>query len=199
MDIPGLDYNTQRETLQLPEYGREIQKMVNHAISLASKDERLRCAKAIVKLMETKVPRIRENSNYQQTLWDHLYLMSHGQLDIDWPFDVSNAEKIHAKPEPLKLPQSDIRLRHYGKLVEELIEKLKSMPEGPERDQLTRLTANQMKRDLMLWGHGSMDDERVANDLERLTDGRVYLDLDHFKFSNIVLDDEPKRSGKKKK
>ena len=185
--------------LQLPEYGREIQKMVNHAISLTSKDERLRCAKTIVKLMETKVPRIRENSNYQQTLWDHLYLMSHGQLDIDWPFDVSNAEKIHAKPEPLKLPQSDIRLRHYGKLVEELIEKLKSMPEGPERDQLTWQTAHQMKRDLMLWGHGSMDDERVANDLERLTEGRVYLDLDHFKFSHITLDEEPKRSGKKKK
>ena len=173
--------------------------MVNHAISLASKEERLRCAKAIIKLMETKVPRIRENSNYQQTLWDHLFLMSHGQLDIDWPFDVSNAEKIHAKPEPLKLPQSDIRLRHYGKLVEGLIEKLKSMPEGPERDQLTRLTANQMKRDLMQWGHGSMDDERVANDLERLTDGIIRLNLDNFKFSNMSLDDEPKRMGKKKK
>ena len=199
MDIPGLDYNTQRETLLLPEYGREIQKMVNHAISLASKEERLRCAKAIIKLMETKVPRIREKSNYQQTLWDHLFLKSHGQLDIDWPFDVSNAEKIHAKPEPLKLPQSDIRLRHYGKLVEGLIEKLKSMPEGPERDQLTRLTANQMKRDLMQWGHGSMDDERVANDLERLTDGIIRLNLDNFKFSNMSLDDEPKRMGKKKK
>ena len=199
MDIPGLDYNTQREMLQLPEYGREIQKMVNHAVTLASKEERLSCAKAIVKLMETKVPRIRENSNYQQTLWDHLYLMSHGQLDIDWPFDVSNAEKIHAKPQPLKLPQSDIRLRHYGKLVEELIEKLKSMPEGPERDQLARLTANQMKRDLMQWGHGSMDDERVANDLDRLTDGIIRLDLDNFKFNNMPLDGEQKRTGKKKK
>lgn len=199
MNIQGLDYNTQRETLQLPEYGREIQKMVDYAVTIESRDERLRCAQTIVKLMETKVPRIHENGNFQQTLWDHLYLMSHGQLDIDWPFDVSGAESIHAKPQPVGLPQSDIQLRHYGKLVEQLIEKLKSMPEGPERDQLVTLTANQMKRDLMQWGHGSMDDERVANDLYRLTDGIIQLNLDQVKLNSILPADDQKRSGKKKK
>ena len=82
MNIQGLDYNTQREQLQLPEYGREIQKMIDYAVSLPDREERLRCAKTIVKLMETMVPQIRENAGYQQTLWDHLYLMSHKQLDI---------------------------------------------------------------------------------------------------------------------
>lgn len=85
MDIKGLDYNTQREPLLLPEYGREIQKMIDHAVGLPDRDERLRCAKTIVKLMETKVPHIRDNEDYKQTLWDHLYLMSGKQLDIDWP------------------------------------------------------------------------------------------------------------------
>ena len=109
MDIKGLDYNTQREHLAMPEYGREIQKMVDWAVGLPTKEERTVCAQTIVRLMETKMPQLRGNADYEQTLWDHLYLMSDKQLDIDWPFDVSEAEKIHTKPEPLPLPQKPPR------------------------------------------------------------------------------------------
>ena len=201
MNIQGLDYNTQRELLQMPEYGREIQRMIDHAVTLPTKEERLLCAKTIVKLMETKVPEIRENSGYEQTLWDHLYIMSHKQLDIDWPYDISGAEKFHDKPQPMKLPQSNVRLRHYGKLVSELLEKLKDMPEGGERDELIRLTANQMKRDLVQWGHGSIDDEKVADDMARMTDGAVQLDLNNFVFERINISEpqQKRSSGKKKK
>ena len=201
MNISGLDYNTQREALQLPEYGREIQKMIEVAIALPTKEERLRCAKTIVKLMETKVPQIRSNADYKQTLWDHLYLMSRRQLDIDWPYDVSEAEKIHAKPDPLPLPQTSIRLRHYGRLLEELCEKLKTMPEGSERDELARLTANQMKRDLILWGHGSIDDEKVVDDIARMTDGVIQLNLSQLTLPRTVsTDNEPTpKKGKRKK
>ena len=200
MEIKGLDYNTQREKLQLPEYGREIQKMVEHAMTLPSKEERLKCAKTIVRLMQTKVPQVQENSDYQQTLWDHLYLMSNKQLDIDWPYDVSAAEKIHAKPQPMAVPQNNIRLRHYGKLVQELLEKIKSLPEGKERDELVKLAANQMKRDLLTWGHGSMDDEKVADDLTRMTDGLIQIDLNKFSLGKVTaLTEEPSKKGKKKK
>lgn len=200
MEIKGLDYNTQREVLLMPEYGREIQKMVDHAVTLPSKEERLRCAKSIVKLMVTKVPQIRENADYQQTLWDHLYLMSRKQLDIDWPYDVSGAEKFHDKPQPMPLPQGGIRLRHYGKLVGELQEKLKTMDDGPERNELIRLTANQMKRDLAQWGHGSIDNEKVADDMARLTDGAVQLDLKTFTFERVDLSEpQPSKRSKKRK
>ena len=194
-----MDYNTQRELLQMPEYGREIQKMIELAVTLPTKEERLRCARTIVKLMETKVPQLRENADYEQTLWDHLYIMSHKQLDIDWPFDVSGAERLQEKPQPMKLPQQEIRLRHYGKMVEELMEKLKTMPEGVERDELVRLTANQMKRDLAQWGHGSMDDERVASDLARFTNGKIQLDLSEFSFDEVASPDVSKRGGRRKK
>lgn len=201
MEIRGLDYNTQRELLQMPEYGREIQRMVDYAVTLPIKEERLLCAKTIVKLMETKVPQIRENSGYEQTLWDHLYLMSHKQLDIDWPYDISGAEKFHDKPQPMKLPQSNVRLRHYGKLVSELLEELKTMPDGDERDELIRLTANQMKRDLVQWGHGSIDDEKVADDMTRMTNGAIQLDLNSFVFERVNLSEpqQKRSSGKKKK
>ena len=198
MDIKGLDYNTKREKLMMPEYGREIQKMVDLAVSLPTKEERQKCANTIIQLMETKAPQLTDSSDYEQTLWDHLYLMSHKQLDIDWPFDVSEAEKILSKPQPMKLPKDELRLRHYGKLVSELFEKLKSMPDGEERDALIFYTANQMKRDLATWGHGSIEDERVANDLARFTDGAIQLDLNTFKFEKITAAEEPKKTKKKK-
>ena len=198
MNIKGLDYNTQREKLLMPEYGREIQKMVDHAVNLPTKEERQRCASAIVQLMETKVPHLVDSSDYEQTLWDHLYLMSHKQLDIDWPYDVSEAEKILSRPMPMKLPQDNVRLRHYGKLVGELFEKLKSMPAGEERDALTYYTANQMKRDLATWGHGSMDDEKVADDLARFTDAIIQLALKSFKFEKFTVSEDIKKNKKKK-
>jgi hypothetical protein len=187
MDIKGLDYNTQREKLVLSEYGREIQKMVDVAIGLPTKEERMRCAKTIIRQMEMKNPQVRQSENYQQTLWDHLYLMSGKQLDIDWPYDVNNAEKISTKPQPMAHPQSEniSRYRHYGRLVGEVFEKRKTMPEGPERDELVRVTANQMKRDLLTWGHGSMDDERIADDLARFTDGKIQVDLSSFRLDRI--------------
>ena len=202
MNREGLDYNTQREKLLMPEYGREIQKMIDHAVSLPDKAERLKCAKTIVRLMESKNPQLHESTDYEQTLWDHLYLMSHQQLDIDWPFDVSEAEKILSKPAPMGLPQGNTHLRHYGHLLEEVFDKLKTMPEGEERDELIRLTANQMKRNLAAWGHGSMDDEKVADDLARFTDGKIQIDLNTFRFDNIPMsagNDNGRRNGKRKK
>ena len=198
MDIKGLDYNTQREKLIMPEYGREIQKMIAYACELPTKEERLKCAQAIIRQMETRNPLLKDNTNYEQTLWDHLYLMSHRELDIDWPYDISGADKILSKPQPMKLPKERVKLRHYGRLVEELFEKLKTMPAGEERDALTFYTANQMKRDLATWGHVSMDDERVANDLAHFTDGIIQLDLNNFRFEKLTSTDEGKNKKKKK-
>ena len=196
MDIKGLDYNTQREKLVMSEYGREIQKMIEIACELPTKEERLRCAQTIIRLMETKNPQLRDNEDFEQTLWNHLYLISHRELEIDWPFDISEADNIMAKPKPMALPKNDVKLRHYGKLVEELFVKLKTMPAGEERDTLVRYTANQMKRDLAQYGHGSMDDERIASDLARYTDGVIQLDV-NFKFEKISNTEE-KKSKKKK-
>ena len=201
MKIEGLDYNTKREDLIMPEYGREIQKMVDYAITLPSKEERLKCAKTIVKMMATKVPQVVDDEEYMQTLWDHLFLIGRKKLDIDWPYDVSQAESILSKPEPMPIPGKthSIRLRHYGRLVEELLEKLSTMEPGPERDQLTALTANQMKRDLATWGHGSMDNEKVADDLARLTNGVIQLDLNNFQFEKLQLGFNQPVSNKRKK
>ena len=199
MEIEGLDYNTQREKLLMPEYGREVQKMVDLAISLPTKSERQRCAATIIRIMDRMYPQNRQLADHEQKLWDHLALMSQFKLDIDYPYDVAQAATIATKPEPMSYPMSNIPVRHYGKLMGEIFQQLKTMPEGKERDELTRQTANQMKRDLVLWGHGSIDDEKVADDLARYTDGKIQLDLNTFSFERFVPADEMVATGKKKK
>ena len=160
MNIEGLDYNTQREKIILPEYGREIQKMVDYAVGLPTKEERQVCAETIISIMDRMTSHSRESEDHDRKLWDHLAIMSNFELDIDYPYDVSEAKKIMTPPEPLGYPMTQIPVRHYGKMVFELFEKLKEMPAGEERDELVRVTANQMKRNLLLWSHGSSDDEK---------------------------------------
>ena len=197
MNIEGLDYNTQREQLILPEYGREIQSMVNYAVGLTDRNERQHCAETIIAVMRRMVPQSGDNESYEQKLWDHLALMSGFRLDIDYPFDVTQAVQIAKKPEPMPYPMKDIPIRHYGNMMFELFEQLKAMPDGPERDELIRITANQMKRDLSQWGQGSADDEKVADDLARFTDGKVQLDLENFLFDKTGVKTTDRKRRKK--
>ena len=197
MNIEGLDYNTQREQLVLPEYGREIQKMVDHALTLPTKEERQACAESIIATMSILFPQGYDAIDLEHKLWDHLAIMSNFQLDIDYPFDVSEAIKAATKPQRVGYTSSHIPVRHYGKLLFETFERLKNMPEGEERDALVRLTANQMNRALVEWGHGAADNERVASDLAAFTNGKIQLDLDTFKFEKLPAR-EPEKKRKKK-
>lgn len=200
MNIEGLDYNTQREKLILPEYGREIQCMVDYAVSLPDKADRQRCAKTIVEIMKRMVPQERGNTGSEQKMWDHLALMSDFKLDIDWPFDVSDARRMQTKPEPMPYPMKEIPVRHYGSMLFEVFDKLKTMPEGKQRDELVRMTANQMKRNLAQWSHGSADNEKVISDIAQFTDGKVQLDPDRFRFERIdTREFEPRTYNKRKK
>lgn len=198
MNIEGLDYNTQREKLVLPEYGREVQSMVDYAVALTNRADRQRCANAIVAIMKRMFPQPAETEGYERKLWDHLALMSDFKLDIDYPYDIEEARTIQSKPAPMPYPMKRIPVRHYGSMMFEIFEKLKELPDGNEREELIRLAANQMKRDLVLWGHGSSDDEKVASDLANFTDGKVQLDLDSFKFDKIEVKEQERRRGRRK-
>lgn len=197
MNIEGLDYNTQREKLVMPEYGREVQSMVDYAVSLTDREERQRCANAIVAIMERMSPQASAAADFRQKLWDHLAIMSGFRLDIDYPCDITSAAKIAEKPAPMPYPMKRIPVKHYGNMMFEIFERLKTMPEGPERDELIRVTANQMKRNLKQWSNGSADDEKVASDLAAFTGGRVQLDLETFEFDKMDVK-EPERKRKRR-
>ena len=201
MNKEGLDYNTQREKLAMPEYGREIQQMVDYCVKLEDREERQHCAESIIVIMDRMFPENRGVENHAQKLWDHLAIMSGFQLDIDYPYDIQGAENITEKPAPIAYPMQRIPVRHYGAMLFEIFDRLKTMEPGAERDELVRLTANQMHRNLVQWSHGSSDEQKVVSDLARFTDGKIQLDLNTFAFEKVK--DAPARNntnnGKKKK
>lgn len=199
MNIEGLDYNTQREKLVMPEYGREIQNMVDYAVAIENRKERQRCAETIVSIMGRMFPEGGKSEEHRRKLWDHLAIMSGFKLDIDYPFDVTQAEMIAKKPEPMEYPMKKIPVRHYGAMLFEVFDKLKTMEPGDERDALVKLTANQMHRNLLQWSHGSSDLEKVASDLARFTDGKIQIDVDTFLFDKSVDNEIGKSNNKKKK
>ena len=184
MNIDGLDYNTQREKLILSEYGREIQDMVNYALTLEDKAERQHCAETIVQIMGRMTPNNTDAESKKQKLWDHLAIISNFKLDIDYPVDLSTAHHLTGKPAPIAYSHNRIPVRHYGKMIYDTLQKIKDMEQGTQRDELIRQTANHMRNSLSQWGHGSIDEERVISDIENFTNGKVQLDANTFQFSN---------------
>ena len=169
-----MDYNTQRPRLVLPEYGRLVQNMVDYAVGLTARAQRQALAETIVNVMAGFFPAGRSQPDFRHKLWDHLALMSGYRLDVDYPYPIT-PKQADTAPKRLPYPQSRIKYRHYGLLIEELTRKLKEMPEGEERRQLALLVAGQMKRSLGEWNKDALNDRKIVDDLARYTDGAVVL------------------------
>ena len=198
MDIQGLDYNTEREKMRLKAYGRDIQQMVEHAITLPTKAERQKCAEDIINTMKRVVPSQQSYKERTPMLWYHLALMSDFKLDIDYPVEFEHEDKMATPPEKIEYSKQSVPVRHYGKLLFEMFDKLKEMPEGQMRDELAKETAEQMYRSLASWGFGSVNKERVVDDLARYTDGKIQLMPDEVRI-RAVSGINQQATGKKKK
>lgn len=176
-----MEYNTQREHLPMPEYGRSVQEMIDFAVGLEDRAERQRCAETIVSIMSGMYPALKDVRDFQVKLWDHLAYMSGYKLDVDYPYPVTRLDEIERKPDAVSYPAGNIRYRHYGRIVPELIQKAAEFPEGPERQQLVRLIVAQMKKDLVLWNKEMNTDSRVAQDISHFSNGALSLSEDELK------------------
>ena len=194
------NYNTQRDKLPMPEYGRSIQKMVDYALTIEDKTERQKCADSIIAIMGNMYPALRDVPDFRNKLWDHLAFMSDYKLEIDYPCEITILKKGRQEPDRIEYSNGDIRFVHYGRIVPELIEKVSQMEEGPARNQLVRLVAVQMKKNLMTWNKEMVDDERIAADIYNLSKGRIQLregDLD-VTFAQAPPQQNQQKNGKKK-
>ena len=171
-----MDYNTQLEKLIIPEYGRNIQNMIDHCISIKDRDERNICAKAIIQVMGQLNPHLRDIADFNHKLWDHLFIISKFKLDVDSPYPRPSAETFITKPENLKYPTGKITYKHYGKTIEEIIKKAKKLPEGPEKAELTRQIANHLKKSYLNWNKDSITDDVVFKNLKELSGGELKMD-----------------------
>ena len=173
-----LDYNTQRDKLHMPEYGRHVQKMIEYVASLPDKEKRNEQIQSVVQVMGTLNPQLRDINDFKHKLWDHLAVMADFKLDIDYPYEVSNAEALHPTPQRIEYPKGNIRYLHYGRCVQEMIQKACEMPEGEERMQLLRLIAAQMKKEYILWNKENVEDRKIFEDIYEYSNGQIRLDAD---------------------
>jgi len=146
-----MEYNTQQRVLPLPEYGRSIQNMVDHCLTIEDRAERQRCANTIINIMGNMFPHLRDVPDFKHKLWDHLAIMSDFKLDIDFPYEIIKKDNLITKPDVIPYPSSKIRYRHYGRTLEKMIKLAADYPEGEEKRQLVTLVANHMKKSFMNW------------------------------------------------
>ena len=170
-----MEYNSQRETLKIADYGRNVMKLIDYARQIADRDERNQMASTIVDVMAHLNPKIKERTDYRHILWDHLMMMADHQLDVDCPYPVSREETGVFHPHPIAYSDHHIRYPHYGRTLEELVKAVAEMPEGSERTLLTCQLAHVMKRQYLQWNRNTVDDALIVEQLGELSGGRLHL------------------------
>lgn len=180
-----MKYNTQERRLPMPEYGRSVQNMVEHALTIEDRAERQRCANTIIKIMGNMYPLHKDMPDFKQKLWDHLAIMSDFKLDIDYPCEVVHPDTLHSIPERIPYANGRIRYRHYGRFLEDLIHKAMEMPEGAEKAQLVHLIAIQMRKNFISWNKDSVEIHKLIADLEDYTGGAITLSEEDLEIAEL--------------
>ena len=167
-----MEYNTRQKRLPLPEYGRSVQKMVDHALTIEDRAERQKCAETIVHIMKSMFP---NQPDQERKLWDHLAIMSDFRLDIDYPCEVIKPEEFHVAPQRVPYRDGEIRNRHYGRIVEGMIAHAMTLEDGEERESFVELILIQMKKNYIAWNKDGVEDKRIIEDLRLYTKGAIDL------------------------
>ena len=191
-----MEYNTQRKPLALGEYGRYVQEMVEHTMSIEDREERNKAAQAIIQLMTVMNPSYKGNDELINKLWDDLYIMSKFQLDVDSPYPKPEPA-VNIQAEKIEYPKGDFKYRHYGKSIENLIEVAKSIEDKDEQQALTQLIAHLMKRSYLNYNRDSVNEEMIIDQLKEMSGGLLKLN-DNFRFqhTNDILGSQPRNSSK---
>ena len=193
-----MKYNTKREALIIPEYGRHVQEMINHAVTLEKKDEQQKCVDAIIAFMGQMNPHFRDVKEFTHKLWDHLHIMSNFNLDIKSPYPKPESDKLQEKPKKMDYPNNKIKFSYYGNTIQNMISTALEM-EGEEKSIITGMIANQMKKSYILFNQGSVDNNMIKLHLKQMSNNQLSLD-DDFEFirsASIRQGTNKKRFSKK--
>ena len=198
--IENLEYNTIREDLIIPEYGRHIQKMINYASSRETKEERNKLANAIISVMGNLQPHLRDVPDFQHKLWDQLFIMSDFKLDADSPFEKPSKEILSAKPDPLSYPQNFPKYRFYGNNIKIMIDEAVKWDSGEMKDALVLTIANHMKKCFLNWNKDSVKDQVIFDHLYELSETNIDIrdSKEELLDSALLLRSKKKFSNKRK-
>lgn len=193
------DYNTRRKKMALPEYGRNIQKMVTHLKTIEDRTERNKAARTIISVMGNLNPHLRDISDFKHKLWDHLELMSNFELDIDSPYPKPEKKTLASKPKTVPYTKNRIEHLHYGRVVELIIEKACNIEDPEEKEYLIGLIVNHMKKSHLIWNRSVAHDSVILKDFEEMSGGKLKVP-GNFQLSNSKeLLSKPRRKKRKKR
>ena len=176
-----MEYPTLQGKLIMSEYGRNVQQMIEHALSIEDREERTRCVNTIINIMGSLFPYLRDVNDFKHKLWDHVAIMSDFKLDIDYPYEIVKKEDMYERPDTIPYKKSRITYMHYGRNLEEMIDRVSEYPAGDTKNELIRLIANQMKKCFLTWNKEVVDDEKIFDDLRELSKGKLDVSEDIFK------------------
>ncbi len=171
-----MEYNTSRDKLMLPEYGRNVQNMIQHAMEIADREERNRAAQAIIEVMGQLNPHLRDVDDFKHKLWTHLFVMSDFQLDVDSPYEIPKREILDERPQIMAYPKSSIRYGHYGQYTQKILEASKEVESEDERKFLSETMANFMKKQFLIHNNNAVENYVIIEQLKELSKGELSLD-----------------------
>ena len=170
-----MEYNTSRKKLVLPEYGRNIQKMIELAKAETDKEKRNRMANAIIAIMGNMNPHLRDIADFKHKLWDHLAIIAEFGLDIEYPYELPAIESLNEKPEGVPYNTNEAKFKHYGQTIEKMVQVAIEMEEGELKNILIQLIANHMKKSYLTWNKEAVEDEQIFKDLKIMSGGKIDL------------------------
>lgn len=183
-----MEYNTARGKLLLPEYGRNVQNMIQHAMEIENRDERNRASQAIIEVMGQLNPHLRDVDDYRHKLWTHLFVMSNFKLDVDTPYEIPQEEELQEKPQRVPYPKSKIRFGHFGQYSQKILEESKGMTDEGEREYMTNAMGNFMKKQYLVHNNTAVENNVIADQLHELSQGDLKIENpDELVSTNLLL------------
>ena len=193
-----MQYNTARNHLILPEYGRNVQKMFEHASNIKDKTERDKCVKSIIDFMGQMNPQLRDIKEFTHKLWDHLFIMSQFQLDATSPYPIPELKKLKERPQKMPYPKNKIKFPFYGAALENMINYAVKQEDNREKEIMTGMIANHMKKSYLLFNKHSVSNDTIILHLNQLSNNTLKLpsDFEFIRSSSVI--NKTQRVQKKK-
>jgi hypothetical protein len=198
-----MEYNTSRDHLIIPEYGRNVQRMVQHCLSIENREQRNKVAQSIIDVIGNLNPQIRDVPDFKHKLWDHMFIMSDFKLDVDSPYPIPTPTTFESKPDKVQYPGKNDKLRHYGHIVRKMIDYAVQLEDGPLKEGLIVSIANQMKKSYLMWNKDTVDDDVIFAELRILSKGMLNVSgielSSNYQFRNAPQNTHPLQRNRNNK
>lgn len=198
-----MEYNTERENLQLREYGRNVEKMAKFIMDVDDREKRTSFANTLVELMKQINPNVKGSADYDQKVWDDLFILTNFELDVDSPYDKPEVTILSRKPRRMMYNSNEIKYKHFGRNVEQLIDEAIKLEDPEDKEAAVVGIGKLMKSFYLAWNKDFIEDAQVLKVIKELSDNQLDIDLEkvreHKLFDSARNDNQGNRGSSRNK